>query len=143
MRARYGLDSRPFGQVAGIVALVVAFAAGLLFVGINLSRGSVDARVMHWTSEADHALVHIEISRPGGAAATCALRAQDRTYADVGYYVFEVPAGETTVRTDVALRTLMEPYAVELLGCAVDGEPQVAPPQFPAGVVPPQQPWVP
>ena len=143
MRARYGMDRRPFGQVVGIVAVALAFAAGLVFVGVNLGQGNVDARVMHWTAESDHALVHIEISRPDGAATTCALRGQDRTYADVGYYVFEVPAGQERVRIDVALRTLMEPYAVELLGCAVDGELHVQPPQFPTGVVPPRQPWSP
>ncbi len=43
--------------------------------------------------------------------------------------------------TTYALRTLAPAYTTELLGCAVGEAPRVIQPQFPPGVVPPDQPF--
>jgi hypothetical protein len=52
-----------------------------------------------------------------------------------------LPPGSRDELVEYPLRTLAPAFTVELLGCSVDGPPGVVPPQFPPGVVMPDQPW--
>lgn len=145
MRERYGIGGRKVGTAILIAVVVIAFAAGVLFVGISMSRGSAQAvqgRILTWTVQgADHA--HLLMSVTGAEqGATCAVRAQDIEHVDVGYALITFGKGEDVQRTEYELRTLAPAVNVELLGCAVEGTPDVQGPQFPAGVVAPEQPYV-
>lgn len=143
LRARYGLDHRPWltWLLAGL--LVVGFVVALGWVGYTTSRPQVNGALLTWTRVApDRADVTFEVRRGERQAAFCAIRAQDPDRADVGYAVVEVPPGSTYQQVTYRLRTITPAYVVEVLGCADDGAPdRVPPPQFPPGVAPPAQPW--
>ena len=141
MQARYGLDRRPIGRRIGIGVLIVAFLGAMAFVTVGVTRNPVDSRLVAWDDAADRVDMTIQVKRPADAEATCVLRAQDDSRIDVGYAVVVIPPGEGDVVVDYRLRTLAPAFTAELLGCAIDGTPSVAPPQFPPGVVPPEQPW--
>lgn len=133
MRARYGLDRPRRGTRVLAVIVVLAFVGALAYVGWNLAHPSVSGRLITWTVAApDRVDLTFDINVP---RATCVLRAQDDQHIDVGY-----ASVEATGRTDYRLHTLAPAYVVEILGCSADGAPQVIPPQFPPGVVPPVQP---
>ncbi len=142
MRERYGMDRRPIGRWITVAVLAVAFAGTLVFVGTNVLQNPVEFRLVAWEVQGpDHVDVQISVDRPAEGDVTCVIRAQDRNHIDLGYAVVPIPPGEGGILLDYPLATLTEAYAVELLGCAVDAEPGVSPPQFPPGVVPPAQPW--
>jgi hypothetical protein len=142
MQERYGLDRRPVGRWIGVGVLVAVFVAIIAFVTVALSGSRVDARLVTWHVAApDRVDMRIEVRRPAGTAVTCVLRAQDQHRIDLGYATLDLPPGADRVVVDYALRTLAPAYTAELLGCDVDGAPQVPPPQFPPGVVPPAQPY--
>lgn len=143
MRERYGMDRRPIGRWITVAVIVVAFAGALFFVGTNVTQNPVEFRLVSWEVKGpDHVDVRISVDRPAEGTVTCVIRAQDSRRIDLGYAVVDIPAGEGGVLVDYPLATLTDAYTVELLGCAVDAEPGVSPPQFPPGVVPPEQPWV-
>lgn len=141
IRARYGLDRRRWGLpvVIGVLALAVAGAVAALTAAQAERR--VDVTLLSWQERADHATVVFEVRRAGGQETRCVVRAQDRTRTDVGYAQIDVPAGEAATVVTVELATLMPAYTVEVLGCSIDGPPRVPPPQFPPGVVAPEQPY--
>lgn len=146
MRERYGIGKRRTGTMVLIIVVIAAFVAAVLFVGISMSKGaaqSVTGQVLTWTKPGpDH--VHLIMSVNGAASgATCAVRAQDIEHVDVGYALIDFPKGKDVQRIEYELRTLAPAVNVELLGCSSDGAPQVQGPQFPVGVVGPQQPYVP
>lgn len=142
MQKRYGLDRRPIGRWIGAALLTLAFVAALVWVAVALSGHTVQSRLIAWDDvAADRVNVTIEISRPAADEVTCVIRAQDENRIDVGYATLVVPAGEARVITTYALRTLAPAYTAELLGCGTDGPGGVPPPQFPPGVVPPDQPY--
>ena len=142
MRARYGLDRRPIGTWIAAVVLVAAFIAALAFVATGVTGNPIEFRLVSWSVVGpDRVDVTISVSRPADSAVTCVLRAQDENRIDLGYVVTELPAGTANELITYPMRTLAPAFAVELLGCSVDGIPGVAPPQFPPGVVPPEQPW--
>ena len=142
MQERYGLDRRPIGPRIGVAVLVVAFVGALVYVTLGLTRSPIEARLLTWEQPSpDRVDMTIAVRRPADVAVTCVLRAQDGDRVDVGYAVVDIPVGEDSVQLTYALRTLAPAYNVELLGCSADGAPQVPPPQFPPGVVPPEQPY--
>ncbi len=142
MQQRYGLDRRPVGQWIAVALVVLSFVAALAFVTVGVTRSQVQARLVSWDDvAADRVDMTIEVRRPADDEVQCVLRAQDVRRIDVGYAVVVIPAGSGEVSLDYSLRTLAPAYTAELLGCAADGLPGVPPPQFPPGVVPPEQPW--
>lgn len=146
MQARYGLDRRPVGRWIAVGVVVLAFTGILIGVGALLgSRDSVQASLITWGVVAPDRVDLTFTVRPDPSQdVRCVLRAQDSTRADVGYAVAVIPPAPdgTPVMTSYALRTLAPAYVVELLGCATGTDPAgVPPPQFPPGVVPPEQPW--
>ena len=142
MQQRYGLDRRPVGQWIAVALVVLSFIAALAFVTVGVTRSQVQARLVSWDDvAADRVDMTIEVRRPADDEVQCVLRAQDVRRIDVGYAVVVIPAGSGEVSLDYSLRTLAPAYTAELLGCAADGLLSVPPPQFPPGVVPPEQPW--
>ncbi len=142
MQERYGLDRRPVGRWLAIGLLLAAFVAALAFVAVGVTGNPIDSRMVAWEAvAADHIDMTIQVKRPAELEVTCALRAQDARRIDVGYATLVVPPGEAEVLLDYPLRTLAPASTAELLGCSADGLPNVPPPQFPPGVVPPEQPW--
>ena len=141
MQERYGLDRRPIGRWIAVVVLVLSFVAVLAFVGFGVTRSPIEPRLVTWEVVApDRVDMTIEVRRPAADEVQCVLRAQDVNRIDVGYAVVTIPAGSGEVSLDYSLRTLAPAYTAELLGCATGGLPGVPPPQFPPGVVPPEQP---
>ena len=142
MRERYGLDRSATGRRIAVLLLAVAFAGVLVFVFLGVTSNPVDARLVTWDDVApDRVDLTISVKRPADTEVTCVLRAQDENRIDLGYATVVLPPGDGDVLLDYSMRTLAPAYAAELLGCAVDGPPSVAPPQFPPGVVPPAQPY--
>jgi hypothetical protein len=142
MQQRYGMDRRPVGRWIAVGLLAVAFVAALAFVTVGVSASGPQSRLLSWDDvAADRVDITFEVDRQDGAEVTCVLRAQDRNRIDVGYAIVTIPAGEARLRVEYALRTLAPAYTAELLGCAVGGLPTTPPPQFPPGVVPPEQPF--
>lgn len=144
LRARYGLDRKPWGLVIAAM-LAVAFVVALAFVAYNLLAPNLQPKLLAWNVVSrDHVDITFEVRRSAEADVYCALRAQDETRADVGYAIVALPRGTTYVQQTYALRTLAPAFVVELLGCEAGQPPRrVPPPQFPPGVVPPEQPWSP
>ncbi len=143
MQHRYGLDRRPIGQWAAVALLVGGFAAAMLYVGVGLTRSDVDARVLSWEVVGqDRVNLRLDVRRPAAEPVECVVRAQDSGHADVGYATITIPPGDEHAVVSYSLRTLAPAYVTELLGCSSDGAPTgIDPPQFPAGVVPPTQPY--
>lgn len=142
MQHRYGLDRRSVGRMVAVSLLVIAFVAILAFVALGSSRNPIAFRLVTFDAVApDRVDATISLQKPADAQVTCVLRGQDALHIDVGYATIVVPPGQTDVLLDYSMRTLAPAYAVELLGCSVDGPPGVTPPQFPPGVVPPPQPY--
>jgi len=136
------MDRRPIGTWIAVAVLVVAFVGALAFVSVGVMGNPIEFRLVAWkVIAADRVDATFTVNRPADAVVTCVLRAQDENRIDLGYATIELPAGTTDELVDYPLRTLSPAFTVELLGCSVDGTPGVAPPQFPPGVVPPDQPW--
>lgn len=143
MRERYGLDHRSRGRQFAVGVVIIAFLGAMVFVYFGVTGNPMESRLVSWDVQGtDHVNVQISIDRPADREAICVLRAQDSNRIDLGYATVVLPPGEGSLLIDYSLRTLAPAYTVELLGCSVDGAPNVAPPQFPPGVVPPEQPWI-
>ncbi len=144
MQARYGMDHSPTGRYLLAGGVIAAFVGILVMVGYFLVQSPVEGKLLSWSvAGPDRVDVRYSVTRASGVQVRCILRAQDRTRADLGYAVVDLPPrsssdSETGV-FDYSLATLAPAFTVEVLGCA-DGEPRVPGPQFPPGVVPPQQP---
>lgn len=141
MQERYGLTGRPIGRRIAVAVLVLAFVAILAFVTFGVTRNPIETRLVSWDAAPDHVVVTIAVSRPADAQVTCVVRAQDENRIDLGYATVVLPPGDGDLIVDYPLRTLAPAFTAELLGCSIDGPPSVAPPQFPPGVVPPDQPF--
>lgn len=142
MQQRYGLDRRPIGRWIAAVILVLAFVGAMVVVFVGVTGNPVESRLVRWDDvAADRVDITISVNRPAEAEVTCVLRAQDANRIDLGYATVVIPPGEATVLLDYSMRTLAPAYTAELLGCSVEGPPNVSPPQFPPGVVPPEQPY--
>ena len=145
LRARYGVGRRPWGAYLLIALTVVAFTGALAFVAYNVLAPNIQPKLLAWRVVGpDHVAITFEVRRSEAADVYCVLRAQDESRADVGYAIVALPRGTTYVQQTYDLRTLSPAYVVDLLGCEAGGPPpRVPPPQFPPGVVAPQQPWTP
>jgi Domain of unknown function (DUF4307) len=144
MTARYGLDRRPIGTIIGATILIAAFVAALIFVSLGLNRDKLTSTLITWDDVApDHVSVTFDVQRQAADTVTCVVRAQDKSRADVGYAPITIEPGAATVRVVYELRTLAPAYVLELLGCSIGPTANVIQPQFPPGVVPPDQPWSP
>ena len=145
LRARYGLDRRPIGTWLLVGLLVAGFTAALAWVGYATARPQVTGALLLWNDVGpDRVDVTFEVRRGEQQDVWCVIRAQDESRADVGYAVVAVPRGTTYQQVTYSLRTLAPAYITELLACGDTDPPErVLPPQFPAGVVPPEQPWTP
>ncbi len=144
MRERYGIRPTPWWFYAGVGAVIAAFIAATGWVGYQLSAGAgLQYEVLSWQVVApDRTDITFEVTRADNADVYCVIRAQDETRADVGYAVAVLPRGTTYVQETYSLRTLAPAFVIEVLACEVGAPPQrVLPPQFPQGVVPPDQPW--
>ena len=145
LQARYGIGRRPWlAMGAGIVA-AAAFVAALAFVTFNLISPKVTYELLAWNDiAADRVDVTFDIRRSAEWDVYCVLRAQDDSRTDVGYAVVPIPRGTSYVQLTYSLRTLAPAYIVEILACQAGSPPErVVPPQFPPGVVAPDQPWTP
>jgi hypothetical protein len=144
MRARYGLDRRPVGRWIAVGVIVVAFAAILGFVAMGVTSNPTATRLLSWkVVDADHVTITFQVEPDANATVTCLLRAQDAHRIDLGYATTTVPPtpDQDMVLRTYQLRTLAPAYTAELLGCEAGKTPRVPGPQFPPGVVAPDQPW--
>ncbi|MFY9330407.1 MAG: DUF4307 domain-containing protein [Candidatus Nanopelagicales bacterium] len=145
LRDRYGIRPTPWWVYTGIGVVVAAFISAIAWVGYQLGSDDVQSELLAWNVvSAEHVDVTFDVRRSADSDVVCVIRAQDQTRADVGYATVNLPRGTTYVQQTYALRTIAPAYVVELLGCAAGGLPdRVMPPQFPPGVLPPEQPWEP
>ena len=144
MQARYGLDRRPVGRWIGISVVVLAFVGALIYVGFGITSSSTTTRLVQWDAKApDHVDITFQATTDTQRPLTCVVRAQDKNRIDLGYATVTIPADPTgrVVTKTYPLRTLAPAYTAELLGCQAGEAPRVPGPQFPPGVVPPDQPW--
>ena len=145
LQARYGIGRRSrLPLIAGIIG-VAAFIAALAFVTLNLVSPKVTYKLLAWNDiSADRVDVTFEVRRSEEWDVYCVIRAQDESRIDVGYAVVGLPRGTSYEQMTYPLRTLAPAYVVEVLACEAGAPPaRVVPPQFPPGVVPPEQPWTP
>ncbi len=143
LQARYGIGRRsPLPLVAGIIA-IAGFTAALAFVTFNLVSPKVTYELLAWdVVAADRVDVTFDVRRSEEWDVYCVVRAQDESRTDVGYAVVGLPRGTSYEQLTYPLRTLAPAYVVEVLACEAGAPPErVVPPQFPPGVVPPEQPW--
>ncbi len=139
MARRYGMDRSSTGTVLLSLVVILSFALALGWATIALTRDSIAVTMQSWTVRGDRVDVAFTVRSGSGQPLICVIRAQDRSRADVGYATMTVPAGQGSAR--YALRIIAPAFVTEILGCAAGEAPRVIGPQFPAGVVPPQQPW--
>ena len=139
IRARYGMGRRSWRTTVVVIIVIALFFAALAWATMNMGRESAQYRLLTWSVTSPTAVsVEFEVRNPTDEPAICVVRAQDENHIDVGYSrVTIAPAGDY-VRVPYVLTTLAPAFAVELLGCEAGGEPNVAPPNFPPGVAPPQ-----
>jgi hypothetical protein len=145
LQARYGIGRRSLVPIIGGVIAITAFIAALAFVTFNLVSPKVTFTLLAWNDvSADRVDITFEVRRSAEWDVYCVLRAQDESRTDVGYAIVPLPRGTSYVQETYALRTIAPAYVVEVLACEAGGPPErVIPPQFPPGVVPPDQPWTP
>ncbi|MFZ9987971.1 MAG: DUF4307 domain-containing protein [Candidatus Nanopelagicales bacterium] len=145
LQARYGVGRRPWPAIIAGVAAIAVFVVALAFVTANLLSPTVKYQVLAWRDvSADRVDITFEVRRAAEWDVYCVLRAQDESRADVAYTVVAIPRGTTYEQVTYSLRTLAPAYIVEVLACEAGSPPErVVPPQFPPGVVPPEQPWTP
>ena len=146
MQERYGLDRRPVGRWIAVAVVTLAFVGALVFVAVGMGSGGAQPRLVTWSVLGpDRVDITYQVQPDPDASVTCVLRAQDENRIDVGYASVAIPPQRTdaAVISTYPLRTLAPAYTVELLGCASGETPRVPPPQFPPGVVPPEQPYSP
>lgn len=139
MAKRYGMDRSSTGTVLLSLGVILAFALALGWATLSLTRDSIAVTMQSWTVRGDRVDVAFTVRSSSRQPLVCVIRAQDRTRADVGYATMTVPSGQAFAR--YPLRIIAPAYVTEILGCAAGEPPRVIGPQFPAGVVPPQQPW--
>ena len=145
LQARYGIGRRSrLPLIVGIIGVAV-FISALAFVTLNLVSPKVTYKLLAWNDlAADRVDVTFEVRRSEEWDVYCVLRAQDESRTDVGYAVVGIPRGTSYEQMTYPLRTLAPAFVVEVLACEAGSPPaRVIPPQFPPGVVPPEQPWTP
>jgi hypothetical protein len=145
MQERYGFSQSSHLRTAVIAVVTVIFAIGVGFATFSMSQKSIQYKLLTWSVVSPERVdVVFEVRRIGSDALDCVVRAQDSQRIDVGYSVITIPSGNDLEEMDFSLRTLAPAFVVEVLTCVKSGDPIGVPgPQFPAGVAPPPQPWIP
>ena len=145
LQARYGVGRRPWLAISAGVVGIIAFVVALAFVTLNLLSPQVTFQLLAWRDVSpDRVDVTFEVRRSAEWDVYCVLRAQDESRADVAYTVVAIPRGTPYEQITYSLRTIAPAFIVEVLACEAGAAPKrVVPPQFPPGVVPPEQPWTP
>jgi hypothetical protein len=133
------MDQRSTGTVLISLVVILCFALALGWATISMTRDSIAVTMESWTVRGDRVDVAFTVRSDSGQPLVCVIRAQDRTRADVGYATMTVPPGQVSARYSLGI--IAPAFVTEILGCAAGEAPQVIGPQFPPGVVPPQQPW--
>jgi len=143
MKQRYGIRPTPWTTKVLVGVVVLAYAIAIGYVFVQLAGRSVESQLLVWTQPLpDRVDITFEVERRGGDSVTCVVRAQDPDRVDLGYATTDIEAGETYVQSTYSLRVLGPAAVVEVLTCVPSGEQLRVPgPQFPPGIVPPQQPW--
>ena len=143
LQARYGIGRRSWLPLLAGVIGAAAFVAALAFVTFNLVSPKVTYTLLAWNDiSADRVDVTFDMRRAEDWDVYCVIRAQDESRIDVGYAVVGIPRGTSYEQITYPLRTLAPAFVVEVLACEAGQPPtRVVPPQFPPGVVPPEQPW--
>ena len=144
MQERYGLDRRPYGRWIVVTIVVILFVGVLAWIAVTVNSNSVATRLIGWTIVGpDRVDITYQVQPDPSSTIECVLRAQDENRIDVGYATVDVPAqpADEVVIETFKLRTLAPAYTAELLGCSSGELLRVPPPQFPPGVVPPDQPY--
>lgn len=145
MRQRYGIPERPWVSRLVIGAVLIAYAAVVVWVAVALESTPVEGRLLIWSQPApDRVDITYEVRRAADTDVVCRLRAQDADRIDVGYVDVSLPAGTDYVQQTYQMRVLGPALVAEVLDCQPAGDQIRAPgPQFPPGVAPPEQPWQP
>jgi hypothetical protein len=144
MQQRYGLARQSPARFLLPGAVIAVFVAALAVVTTLLvTRDAVSGQVLTWTVVSpDRVDLTLRISSSEREPVTCVVRAQDITMVDVAYTEVELTPEQQGELVPYSLRTLAPAATVAVLGCATGAVPTgIPPPQFPPGVVPPEQPW--
>jgi hypothetical protein len=145
MQERYGFNQRNHLRTAVIALVTVIFAVGVGFATFSMSQKSIQFKLLTWSVVSpERTDLQFEVRRIGSDSLDGVVRAQDSKRVDVGYSVITIPSGNDLEEVNYSLRTLAPAFVVEVLTCVKSGEPTRVPgPQFPAGISPPPQPWMP
>lgn len=142
MRERYGVDRRNWAGPVLAIGTVSLFVLALSWVWLGIRGNQIDSQLLAWNdSQPGRVSMTFTVKKQGNTPARCVLRAQDRSRVDVGYATVDIPAAPEQIEITYELAVLAPAFLAEVLGCSVEGPPQVAEPQFPPGVAPPAQPW--
>jgi len=144
MQERYGLNRRPYGRWAVVTIVIGLFIGVLAWIAVTVTSNNVATRLIAWSVVApDRVDITYQVQPDPDSPIECVLRAQDENRIDVGYATVTIPpqSADDVVIETFALRTLAPAYTAELLGCESGELLRVPPPQFPPGVVPPDQPY--
>lgn len=91
--------SRLFGVVAA-AAIVVVFAAWVIWAGLDQSSHGLDNTEVGYTVVSEHqTVVHSQVSVDPGTEAKCAVQVLDKGYAIVGWKVITLPPSDQRTRT--------------------------------------------
>ena len=141
IQQRYGVGTNVRTRVIRVIVpgIIVAFIA---FVFIMASRPKTTFELTAFAIGSDNEVsVQWQVSRPDNTESYCIVRAQDALRHDVGYATVHIPAGESVVATQYALRTESRAITAEVLACGPQSEVAAPAPNFAPGVaIPSQQP---
>ena len=93
---------------AGAIAVVLVFAAWVLWVAFDGTSATIEARdIGHKVLDDRTVSISYDVSMPPGTAAECALQVQDEAHSIVGWKVVEIGASElfTQAFTDTVRTT--------------------------------------
>ena len=140
MAARYGVGRTSRSLRAGIAVLVTTFLVVVGVLAWHVATPGPQSTVLRFVVVDDHRVdLTFAVSRDGGTATVCVLRAQGETHADVGYATVTITPGRADVQATYPLATSSRATTAEVLGCAAGTAPAVDPPQFLPGTTNPTQ----
>jgi hypothetical protein len=123
---RYGTASRVRRPlvVAGVLTLVVAGLAWLLWVMLFHGRPQVTSQMVGFDIQGEHAVVarFTVVRRDQDVAAWCLLQAIATDHSVVGEMTVPVASGPTTRTLSSTVRTERRATTVDLVGCTSPGQ---------------------
>ena len=140
LRERYGRTTFVARQrVAVAVGAVVALAA-IAFI-YRVSTAPTVRFELSAFEVVDEATVSVswQVSRAADTTSYCVVRAQNDKRQDVGYATVTVAAGPARVHMTYHLATESAAVLAEVLACSDQPTMRAPRPDFPPGVIPPQQ----